>query len=128
MTFEYKSGSGTDPGQKVKGLRTTADRFAHALSEVMNAQAAEGWEYLRTDTLPAEERTGLTGRTTVFQNMLVFRRAAEAARPVAVAAADVPARSNRAPPNAAWRRPAQAMPEAPRCPRRRSKRRNVAAE
>ncbi len=44
----------------------------------MNAMGADGWEYQRTDTLPCEERVGLTGRTTVFQNMLVFRRAVAA--------------------------------------------------
>ena len=66
-------------GKKAKGLKSAADRFANALSEVMNEMAAEGWEYLRTDTLPAEQRSGLTGRTTVFQNMLVFRRPADSA-------------------------------------------------
>jgi len=30
---------------------------------------------MRADTLPVEERVGLTGRTTTFQHMLVFRRA-----------------------------------------------------
>ncbi|MCB1339147.1 MAG: DUF4177 domain-containing protein [Maritimibacter sp.] len=76
MTFEYKVVPAPTRGRKAKGVKTPADRFAHALEEVINELAAEGWEYIRTDTLPAQERTGLTGRTTVYQNMLVFRRAA----------------------------------------------------
>ncbi len=48
-----------------------------AIQDVLNEASADGWEYLRTDTLPSEERSGLTGRATVYQNMLVFRRPAE---------------------------------------------------
>jgi len=55
--------------------------FAHALETVMNTLGAQGWDYLRTDTLPCEERQGLTGRTTNYQNMLVFRRALAPAAP-----------------------------------------------
>ena len=47
----------------------------------MNDLARDGWEYLRADTLPAEEREGLMGRATVYLNMLVFRRPAPAAAP-----------------------------------------------
>lgn len=73
--FEYKVLPAPQRGQKAKGAKTTEARFAHALMEVMNELGAEGWEYLRADTLPCEERVGLTGRTTRFQNMLIFRRA-----------------------------------------------------
>jgi len=76
MTFEYKVVPAPIRGKKAKGLKTPADRFANALGAVINEMATEGWEYLRADTLPAEERHGLTGRSTVFQNMLIFRRAA----------------------------------------------------
>lgn len=86
MRFEYKVVPAPTRGKKARGVKTAADRFAHALAEVMNELAAAGWEYLRTDTLPAEERHGLTGRTTVFQNMLVFRRPVEEA----VGSAEVP--------------------------------------
>ena len=84
MQYEYKVVPAPTRGKKARGVKTPADRFAHTLSETMNAQAAEGWEYLRTDTLPSEQRSGLTGRTTVFQNMLVFRRAVEVAAEVEV--------------------------------------------
>ncbi|MGH1368769.1 MAG: DUF4177 domain-containing protein [Maritimibacter sp.] len=79
--FEYKVVPAPKRGKKAKGVKTAEDRFAHALSETINEMAADGWEYLRTDTLPSEERSGLRSRTTVFQNMLVFRRAPEAQAP-----------------------------------------------
>ena len=72
--FEYKVVPAPAKGLKAKGLRATADRFAHALESVMNELGADGWEYLRADTLPCEERDGLMSKTTVFQHMLVFRR------------------------------------------------------
>lgn len=92
MSFEYKVVPAPTRGKKARGVKTAADRFAHALGEVMNELAADGWEYLRTDTLPSEERSGLTGRTTVFQNMLVFRRAvaAEVATEEKTVKADAP--------------------------------------
>ncbi len=73
--YEYKVVPAPTRPAKVKGVKGTEQKFAVALSEIMNELAGDGWEYLRTDTLPCEERQGLTGRTTTFQNMLVFRRA-----------------------------------------------------
>ncbi|MBM1219458.1 DUF4177 domain-containing protein [Ponticoccus sp. SC2-23] len=76
--YEYKVVPAPRRGKKGKGIKGTEAQFANALSHLMNEAAAEGWEYQRTDSLPCEERQGLTGRTTVFQNMLVFRRPVEA--------------------------------------------------
>jgi hypothetical protein len=73
--FEYKVVPAPRRGEKARGLKTTEARYAFALTRMMNEMAAEGWEYLRADTLPVEERVGLTGRATTFQHMLVFRRA-----------------------------------------------------
>lgn len=73
--FEYKVVPAPTKGEKAKGAKTTADRFAVALMSVMNAQGAEGWDYIRADTLPCDERSGLTGTKTQFRHMLVFRRA-----------------------------------------------------
>ncbi len=72
--FEYKVVPAPTRGEKVRTAKTGADRFAHALAQVMNALGRDGWDYVRADTLPSEERTGFTGRTTVYHNMLVFRR------------------------------------------------------
>ncbi|WP_291840512.1 DUF4177 domain-containing protein [Limimaricola sp.] len=74
-SYEYKVVPAPRRGVKAKGARTVEERFAQALQATMNTLGAEGWEYQRSDTLPADERSGLTGRTTVFHNMLVFRRA-----------------------------------------------------
>lgn len=73
--FEYKVVPAPKRGLKARGVRGTQARFANALELIMNDLGRDGWEYQRTDTLPCEERAGLTGKTTTFQNMLVFRRA-----------------------------------------------------
>lgn len=73
--FEYKVVSAPRKGEKAKGARGTAERFGVALERVMNDLARDGWEYLRADALPCEERVGLTGSATHFHHMLVFRRA-----------------------------------------------------
>ena len=75
--FEYKIVPAPTKGIKAKGIKTPQDRFANALETVMNDMGAQGWEYQRADTLPSEERAGLTGRVTTFHHMLVFRRALE---------------------------------------------------
>ena len=62
-------------GEKARGVKTTEERFALALTQLMNRMGAEGWDYVRADALPCDERAGLTGGTkTTYQNMLVFRR------------------------------------------------------
>ncbi|HMO72507.1 MAG TPA: DUF4177 domain-containing protein, partial [Paracoccaceae bacterium] len=82
--FEYRVVPAPRKGEKVRGARSVAERFGVALAHVMNDMARDGWEYLRADTLPCEERVGLTGTATHFHHMLVFRRAL--ARPVLAAA------------------------------------------
>ena len=72
--FEYRVVPAPKKAERVKGMKSTQDRFAHALTQLMNEAGRDGWDYLRADTLPCEERVGLTGRTTTFQHMLVFCR------------------------------------------------------
>lgn len=74
MSFEYSVIPAPDRGEKARGAKTPADRFSIAFTATLNEMAAEGWEYIRAETLPSEERSGLTGRTTVYHNVLVFRR------------------------------------------------------
>lgn len=76
--FEYKVVPAPKRGEKARGVKTTEDRFAHALTLLMNQLGAEGWDYVRSDALPCEERAGFTGTRTTFQNMLVFRRVVSA--------------------------------------------------
>jgi len=72
--YEYKVVPAPKKGVRAKGVKGTEGKFANALQQVMNDHGANGWEYQRTDTLPCEERSGFTGKSTSFQNMLVFRR------------------------------------------------------
>ena len=72
--YEYKVVPSPRKGEKARGAKTTPERFALALTTLMNQLGRDGWEYLRADTLPCDERVGLTGTKTTFQNMLVFRR------------------------------------------------------
>ncbi|MFN6951797.1 MAG: DUF4177 domain-containing protein [Albidovulum sp.] len=78
QTYEYKVIAAPSRSEKVRGAKTPAERFAQTLAAVMNDLAREGWEYVRADTLPSEERKGLTKRTTVYHSVLVFRRATAA--------------------------------------------------
>jgi hypothetical protein len=77
QSYEYKVVPAPTRGEKERNAKTTADRFGVALTNLMNSMAREGWEYQRADTLPCDERVGFTGKATVFQNMLVFRRTLE---------------------------------------------------
>jgi hypothetical protein len=72
--FEYKVVPAPVRAEKIRGLKTVQERFAATLAAVMNELGREGWEYVRADTLPVEERVGFTGRQNTFQNMLIFRR------------------------------------------------------
>ncbi|MDD7973313.1 hypothetical protein [Roseinatronobacter alkalisoli] len=74
QSYEYLAVPAPLKGQKVKGLKTPAERYAHQLTVLLNDVAREGWEFWRADCLPSEERRGLTGTTIVQNNMLIFRR------------------------------------------------------
>ena len=119
QSYEYTVIPAPSRGEKAKGARTGAERFSYALLTEMNRMAANGWEYVRAETLPCEERSGLTSRTTVYHNVLVFRRAIipapaqhrpftashdapPAARPASAAAAPVMATPQRTPDRAIW--------------------------
>lgn len=73
-SYEYKVVTAPSKGVRAPGVKGSEGRFAHALEEAMNQMAGEGWEYVRAETLPAEERAGLTSTQTVYHNVLVFRR------------------------------------------------------
>lgn len=74
QSYEYLAVPAPLKGQKIKGLKLPAERYAHQLTVLLNDLAREGWEYWRSDCLPSEERKGLTGTITVQNNMLIFRR------------------------------------------------------
>ncbi len=72
--FEFKVIPAPKRGEKARGVKTTEDRFALALTGLMNELGAEGWDYVRADALPCEERVGFTSTKTTYVNVLVFRR------------------------------------------------------
>lgn len=87
--FEYTVIPAPDRGEKARNAKTPGERFSLAFANKLNEMAADGWEYVRAEVLPSEERTGLTGRTTIYHNLLVFRRAL-AALPEVVSDANRP--------------------------------------
>lgn len=81
LHYEYRVVPAPRRAQRDAVAKTTEARFAASLTTLMNDMGREGWEYQRADTLPVEERVGLTGSKTTYQNMLVFRRVLVAHRP-----------------------------------------------
>ena len=79
MVYEYWVVPAPRKGEKGRGLKSAEERFAFALTNLMNMMADDGWEYQRADALPCDERSGLTGTKTTFHNVLVFRRPQEEA-------------------------------------------------
>jgi hypothetical protein len=88
--YEYKVVPAPAKGLKAEGIKTPEARFANALGQLMNEMGGHGWEYMRADTLPSTERSGLTGSTTEWRNMLIFRRAVLQADSDATALPDTP--------------------------------------
>lgn len=72
--FEYKVVPAPTRGRKAPGVKTPEARFALGLEDLFCAMGREGWDYLRSDILPSEERHGLTSSQTVYRSVLVFRR------------------------------------------------------
>lgn len=77
--FEYKVVPAPMKGRKARGVRRAEDKFALSVEDVMNDMALEGWEYQRSETLPHEERAGLTATSTTYRSVLVFRRSKDVA-------------------------------------------------
>ncbi|TCL10097.1 uncharacterized protein DUF4177 [Shimia isoporae] len=74
MIYEYKVVPAPTKGQKARGVKGAEGKFANALEAKMNELAADGWEFIRTETLPSEERSGLTSTATKYRSVMVFRR------------------------------------------------------
>lgn len=90
VRFEYKVVPAPARGTKAKGVKTTEDRFALAMTEALNEHAGDGWEFVRVETLPCESRKGLTGTQITDQSMMVFRRIKHAAASAEPAQAPLP--------------------------------------
>lgn len=66
------------PDRAAKTRDKGEDGHARALADVLNAEARQGWEFVRAETLPMKERAGLTGTRMAFRTLLVFRRPRDA--------------------------------------------------
>jgi hypothetical protein len=100
----------------VRGLKTPEERFAHAVMVAINAEATQGWEYLRAERLPSEERAGFTRTSVNERHLLIFRRpvqAVSAARPAPRFAARAEEEGAPAAPPAAPAAPTAAAPSVP---------------
>jgi hypothetical protein len=79
MTFyDYKVIPAPRRLKRIKGIRDPNELFAHTLTDAINEIAREGWEYVRAESLTAEETRGLFRRRVEFsETVLVFRRPRE---------------------------------------------------
>ncbi len=74
-TFEYKTICAPRKALKIKGVKGADNRYAQTLTDVINAQSVDGWEYFRAETLPVDEKSGMMGKTAEkYLSLLVFRR------------------------------------------------------
>ncbi|WP_071674705.1 DUF4177 domain-containing protein [Nioella nitratireducens] len=96
--YEYKVVPAPEKGVKAKGVKRSEDRLALALSQVMNALGADGWDYVRADILPTETRSGLTSKQTVYHTLLVFRRERQEAADMPAPEPDVQSAETALPP------------------------------
>jgi Domain of unknown function (DUF4177) len=75
MLFEYKCVS----GPMIVAVRNAKarDQAVKAFEDIMNAEAAEGWEYVGIDEFHISEPQGFLSRKRIYvpSKILVFRRA-----------------------------------------------------
>lgn len=79
MSFEYTVIPAPTRTKRQKGVKTAVERLAFALEDIINEMAADGWEYLRTETLTVEDKVGRFSKIVEkIETVLVFRRATKA--------------------------------------------------
>ncbi len=73
--FEYKTICAPRKALKIKGVKGTDNRYAQTLTNVINQQSADGWEYFRAESLPVDEKTGMMAKIAEkYLSLLIFRR------------------------------------------------------
>jgi len=78
-SYRYKCVAAPRRAKKTRAHKTPAEALAAAFEAAIAQEAAQGWEYLRTDLAPMEARAGwLGGLTETHQGVMVFRRPATA--------------------------------------------------
>ncbi|SES15320.1 hypothetical protein SAMN04490244_106159 [Tranquillimonas rosea] len=77
MRYEYRVIAAPKAAPKAKGVKGVDERFALAMAEAINNEAAAGWEYVRAESLPCAASGGFLSRKKreeTMQHMLIFRR------------------------------------------------------
>jgi len=73
--LEYKVIPAPRNAQRKKGAKTATERFSVGLEETLNDMAADGWSFLRAETLPVDERQGVMRKVVEeFHTVLIFSR------------------------------------------------------
>ena len=78
MDYEYKCVGAPEKPRKSRRAKTGSQRLAVSMEELIQEEAVNGWEYMRTDLVPVVEKAGLFSRPQeVHRAVLVFRREIE---------------------------------------------------
>ena len=73
--IEYKVVPAPRKAKPRKGARGKPEALARAMEELIKKEAGAGWEYLRADLIPCEERRSFFSRPIeMHRAMLVFRK------------------------------------------------------
>lgn len=74
-SYEYRIVPAPRKAKRVRGAKTGPDRMAALLTETLNAEARQGWEFVRSESLPLDEKPGmLSSPREAYHSYLVFRR------------------------------------------------------
>ncbi|EPX81273.1 hypothetical protein thalar_00723 [Litoreibacter arenae DSM 19593] len=85
QNYEYTAVPAPRKGKAPRKIKGNEAKFASIITDLMNEMAADGWDYQRAETLPCEERQGLTGKTVKYHTLLIFRREVVLKKPEEVA-------------------------------------------
>jgi hypothetical protein len=73
--LEYKVIPAPRKPHRSKGAKSTTERFAVGLEETLNEMAADGWSFVRAETMPVDERQGMMRKLVEeFHTVLIFSR------------------------------------------------------
>lgn len=73
--YTYKTVAAPRRLKKVKGVKGQDALLAHSVEDLIAVEAAQGWEYLRADTFPVEEKGSWFSKLAVTERaVLVFRK------------------------------------------------------
>lgn len=83
MRYEYIVIAAPTRIERAKRKLSAAERLADTMTAAINEMAADGWEYLRTETMTVEDKKGRFSKVEeVIETVLVFRRSVAPVEPV----------------------------------------------